>query len=73
MIPKDTENLIQQAENSLKKNQEKKTIIKKKEKPKIIEVVKEGDIDPLETNEWLSLSAVIENVEIKERIILLKS
>ena len=60
VIPKDTENLIQEAENALKKNQEQKPQIKKKEKS-IIQVVKEGDLDPLETNEWLeSLSAVIE-------------
>ena len=62
IIPKDTENLIQEAENALKKTQEHKPHIKKKEKPEIIQVVKGGDIDPLETNEWLeSLSAVIEN------------
>ena len=61
VIPKDTENLIQEAENALKKTQEHKPQIKKKEKPEIIQVVKDGDIDPLETNEWLeSLSAVIE-------------
>ena len=59
VIPKDTENLIQEAENALKKNQEQKPKIEK-EKP-TIQVVKEGDLDPLETNEWLeSLSAVIE-------------
>ena len=60
VIPKDTENLIQEAENVLKKNQEEKPQIKNKEKP-IIQVVQKGDLDPLETNEWLeSLSAVIE-------------
>ena len=33
----------------------------REEKPEIIQVVNEGDIDPLETSEWLeSLSAVIE-------------
>ncbi len=38
----------------------KKPKIEKKEKP-IIQVIKEDDLDPLETNEWLeSLSAVIE-------------
>jgi pyruvate dehydrogenase E1 component len=53
VIPKDTENLIQEAENTLKKTQKKK--------PETIQVVKDGDIDPLETNEWLeSLLAVIE-------------
>ncbi len=61
VIPKDTENLIIEAENALEKSQEKKTQIKKKERPEIIQVVKEGDLDPLETKEWLeSLSAVIE-------------
>ena len=41
VIPKDTENLIQEAENVLKKNQEEKPQIKNKEKP-IIQVVQEG-------------------------------
>ena len=62
VIPKDTENLIAEAENSLKKTQKEKpqTKIIEKEKSQIIQVLKEGDIDPLETNEWLeSLSAVI--------------
>ena len=52
VIPKDTENLIKEAENSLEKNQNQKPKIKKKEKP-VIQVIKEGDLDPLETNEWL--------------------
>ena len=61
VIPKDTENLIQEAENALKKTQDQKTQIIKKNKPEIIQVVNKGDIDPLETKEWLeSLSAVIE-------------
>jgi pyruvate dehydrogenase E1 component len=62
-VPKKTENLIQEAENSLKKIKEKKIVIQniKKEKPELIQVTNEGDIDPLETNEWLeSLSEVIE-------------
>ena len=62
-VPKNTENLIQEAESSLKKIQEQKKPIKKieNEKPEIIQVVNEGDIDPLETSEWLeSLSDVIE-------------
>ena len=62
-VPKNTENLIQEAENSLKKNQEQKKPIQRneKEKSEIIKVVNEGDIDPLETSEWLeSLSDVIE-------------
>ena len=62
-IPKDTENLIKEAEKALKEIQQQKPEIKKIEKEKIerIKIVKEGDIDQLETNEWLeSLSAVIE-------------
>ena len=62
-VPKNTENLIQEAESSLKKTQEQKKTIQKieKEKHQIMQVVNEGDIDPLETSEWLeSLSEVIE-------------
>ena len=60
VIPKDTENLIKEAEKSLKKTQEQKPQTKEKEKS-VIQVVNDGDLDPLETNEWLeSLSAVIE-------------
>ena len=51
-VPKNTENLIQEAENSLKKKQEqKKPILRnEKEKSEINKVVNEGDIDPLETS-----------------------
>jgi len=62
-IPKDTENLIQEAEKSLEKKQEQslKKNINERKKPEIIQVINDGDVDPLETNEWLeSLSAVIE-------------
>ncbi len=62
-IPKDTENLIKEAEKALKETQQQKPETKKIEKEKVerIKIVKEGDIDQLETNEWLeSLSAVIE-------------
>ena len=62
-IPKDTENLIQEAEKSLEKKQEQSPQKNNNErkKPEIIQVIKDGDVDPLETNEWLeSLSAVIE-------------
>ena len=62
-VPKETENLIKEAESTLRKNQDQNIPPKiiETEKPKIIQVVKEGDIDPLETSEWLeSLSAVIE-------------
>ena len=62
-VPKNTENLIQEAENSLKKNQEQKILNQdiEKEKSEMIQVTnEEGDIDPLETGEWLdSLSDVI--------------
>ena len=59
VIPKDTENLIQEAENALKKNQELKPQIKKKENT-TIQVVKDGDLDPVETTEWIEyMSAVI--------------
>ena len=63
-IPKDTENLIKEAEKSLEKKHEETSQINniERKKPEIIQVVNEGDIDPLETNEWLeSLSAVIDN------------
>ena len=63
VVPKNTENLIQEAENSLKKNQEQKLPIhqSKEKKSEIIQIINKGDIDPLETREWLeSLSAVIE-------------
>ena len=62
-IPKDTENLIQEAEKSLEKKQEQSSQKNNNErkKPEIIQVINDGDVDPLETNEWLeSLSAVIE-------------
>ena len=54
-VPKNTETLILEAENSLKKNKQQKKSIQKieKEKSEIIQVVSEGDIDPLETSEWL--------------------
>ena len=62
-IPKDTENLIKEAEKSLEKKQEQTihTNNSDRKKPEMIQVVNDGDIDPLETNEWLeSLTAVIE-------------
>ena len=62
-VPKNTENLIQEAESSLKKDQEQKKPVQKikNKKPEIIQVVNKGDIDPLETHEWLeSLSDVID-------------
>ena len=66
-VPKNTETLIQEAEESLEKTevqkiQETKPEIIKEKTQEIIQVINENDIDPIETNEWLdSLSAVIEN------------
>ena len=63
IIPKDTENLIKEAEKSLEKKHEQitQTDNNVRKKSEIIQVVNAGDIDPLETNDWLeSLSAVIE-------------
>jgi len=62
-IPKDTENIIKEAEKSLEKKQEQTSQVNKNERKKteIIQVINDDDIDPLETNEWLdSLTAVIE-------------
>ena len=51
-IPKDTENLIEEAEKSLEKKQEQTihTNNSDRKKPEIIQVVNDGDIDPLENN-----------------------
>ena len=71
-IPKDTENLIKEAEKSLEKKQEQTihTNNSDRKKPEMIQVVNDGDIDPLETNEWLeSLTAVIEKMVMRELII----
>ena len=62
-IPKDTESIIKQAEASMAEKKEEivanKEPVQKKEQS-IIQVTKSGDIDPLETQDWLeSLSAVI--------------
>ena len=74
-VPKNTENLIQEAEVSLQMSQEKyirepvihskeienKTSENEKKKIDKIQVVNKGDLDPRETNEWLdSLTAVIQ-------------
>ena len=62
-IPKDTENIIKQAEASIVENKEKVIVSKnlnKKKEQSIIQVTNSIDIDPLETQDWLeSLSAVI--------------
>ena len=62
-LPKDTESIIKQAEESIanKKDEEINTKEITPEKKQLkIEVINGEDIDPLETNDWLeSLSAVI--------------
>ena len=61
-VPKNTENLIKEAEKSLELEKKQRPKIEKIENEKSeIQFSKDGDIDPLETSEWLeSLSAVIE-------------
>ena len=63
IIPKDTENIIKQAEESIFNKKSNYEEFKKSDYEKqktTIEVNNSGDIDPLETQDWLeSLSAVI--------------
>ena len=61
-LPVDTEKIIKQAEETLEEKKEEFTKSKiDKKNETIIEVSKDGDIDPIETKEWLeSLSAVLE-------------
>ena len=61
-LPVDTEKIIQQAEETLEKKEEKVVTSKiDKKNETIIQVSKDGDIDQVETKEWLeSLSAVLE-------------
>ena len=61
-LPVDTEKIIQQAEETLEKKEEKVVTSKvDKKNETIIQVSKGGDIDSIETKEWLeSLSAVLE-------------
>ena len=61
-LPIDTEKIIQQAEETLEKKEEKVVTSKvDKKNETIIQVSKGGDIDPIETKEWQeSLSAVLE-------------
>ena len=60
----DTENIIKEAEDTLvlkKEIVEPKILPQKKNKNEKIEIIQNGDIDPIETKEWLeSLSAVLE-------------
>ena len=69
-IPKDTDNIIKQAEAVLKV-EEKKKILHKEKLPKKetskIQLINSNDIDPLETQEWLELIKLIG----KERIFLI--
>ena len=62
-IPKDTESIIKQAEAVMAKKKEEIAVNKEpvqKKEQSIIQVTKSGDMDPLETQDWLeSLSAVI--------------
>jgi Pyruvate dehydrogenase complex, dehydrogenase (E1) component len=63
ILPKDTENIIKQAEEAIAEKKEEKKIIREtvvEKKQPTIQVVNGSDIDPLETQDWLeSLSAVI--------------
>ena len=77
-LPVDTENIINEAESNLVNDKKEITEIQTDKKfesndipikkdPVIKVVKKDGDIDPIETNEWLeSLSSVLEN-DGKER------
>ena len=62
-LPKDTENIIKQAEEAMAVNKEEQVDAPepvKEKKQSIIQVTNGLDIDPLETQDWLeSLSAVI--------------
>ena len=62
-LPKDTENIIKQAEEAIAEKKEEKRIISEpvvEKKQSTIQVVNGTDIDPLETQDWLeSLSSVI--------------
>ena len=63
-IPPTTEKIIQEAEKTLILKNElenSKTKDANKEEANRIEIIKNGDIDPTETKEWMeSLSAVLE-------------
>ena len=62
-LPTDTENIIKEAEDTLilkKEIEEPKSLPQKKNKNEKIEIIQNGDIDSIETKEWLeSLSAVL--------------
>ena len=75
-LPKDTENIIKQAEAVLAQKKEEKVNISEPEiekKQSTIQVVNSSDIDPLETQDWLeSLSAVISKDGNKRAHFLIK-
>ena len=62
-LPKDTENIIKQAEAAKAEKIKKKSTIQEPDKEKkesLIQIINGEDLDPLETQDWLeSLSAVI--------------
>ena len=62
-IPKDTESIIKQAEEAMTEKKEENLVLQKptqEKKQSIIQVTNDGDLDPLETQDWIeSLSAVI--------------
>ncbi len=69
IVPKDTENIIKEAEDALKVQEEKDIKQKpiKEEKKQAIKSNNDKDIDPLETKDWLdSMSAVLDK-DGKER------
>ena len=67
VIPKDTENLILEAENALKKTQKQKPLIKKKEEP-IIQVIKNGDLESLFTSTGVIAGLVTFLMEVSSPI-----
>ena len=74
-IPADTETIIKEAEETLvlKKTADESKVKSTKKNENKIEVIKNGDIDPIETKEWLeSLSAVLENDGKKRAQFLIK-
>ena len=74
-IPADTETIIKEAEETLvlKKTIDESKVETTKKNENKIEVIKNGDIDPIETKEWLeSLSAVLENDGKKRAQFLIK-
>ena len=71
-LPKDTENIIKQAEEAMAEKKEEEKIISEpiiEKKQSTIQVVNGTDIDPLETQDWLSLyQQLFQKMEIKEPI-----